>query len=138
MRHQVFGKKFNRDIKERKALFKSLINALIEHGKIKTTLPKAKAVRRIAEKLVTKAREKTDVSQRQVTSFIIHKKLSDKLINTIAPRFSDTAGGYTRIRRVGPRPSDFTEEVILEWTIAEIEKPVLKKVSKAVPPKLGK
>ena len=70
MRHQVFGKKLNRDVKERKALFKSLIIALISFGRIHTSIAKAKAVARLAEKLVTKAKEGSDLAVRQVSAFL--------------------------------------------------------------------
>lgn len=122
MRHQVFGKKLNRDVKERKALFKSLILALITYGKIKTTYAKAKAIQRLVDKLVTKAKDRSDSAIRQVASFLTKKDSIDKLIGEIAPRFSKTPGGYLRVRRVGRRTGDATEEVILEWTIKEEKK----------------
>jgi len=126
MRHQVFGKHLNRDIKERKALFKSLISSLIVHGRIKTTIAKAKAIRSLAEKLVTQAKEGTNSSMRQVTSFLTKKEISDKLITKIAPLFKERFGGYLRIRRIGQRRGDRSEEVVLEWTAEEKKKELVK------------
>lgn len=118
MRHQVFGKKLNRDIKERKALFKSLILALITYGKIKTTLAKAKAIQGLVDKLVTRVKDGSDSAIRQVSSFLTKKDAINKLTKEIAPRFSKTVGGYLRLRRVGQRAGDATEEVIMEWSVA--------------------
>lgn len=122
MRHQVFGKRLNRDVKERKALFKSLINALIFHGRIKTTLAKAKAIQRIAEKLVTKSKNDTERVYSQILAFLSQKDSVNKLIKEIGPRFKNTPGGYLRLRRIGKRIGDATEEVILEWSKKEEKK----------------
>lgn len=133
MRHQVFGKKLNRDIKERKALFRSLIHALIKHGKIKTTVAKAKAVRSIAEKLVTHAKENTTSAVYKVASFLNRKESIDKLVKDIAPRFKNKLGGYLRIIRVGKRPGDNAEEAILEWSVKKVEE---KKIEQKLDKKL--
>ncbi len=126
MRHQVFGKKLNRDVKERKALFKSLIIALISFGRIHTSIAKAKAVQRLAEKMVTKAKEGTDVAIRQVSAFLTKKDVINKLISEISPRFRNINGGYLRVRRTGKRAGDASEQVILEWTVAEEKKTEVK------------
>lgn len=123
MRHQVFGKKLNRDIKERKALFKGLIIALISFGRIRTSLAKAKAVGRLAEKLVMKAKEGSDIAVRQVSSFLTKKESINKLISEISPRFRNIVGGYLRVRRIGKRAGDASEQVILEWSVTEPKKP---------------
>lgn len=128
MRHQVFGRHLNRDIKERKALFRSLIASLIIHGRIKTTVAKAKAIRGLAEKLVTQAKEGTTSSVRRLTSFLTKKEISDKLITKIAPLFKERFGGYLRIRRIGQRQGDRSEEVFLEWTAQEKKKEPVKPV----------
>lgn len=126
MRHQYFGKKLNRDIKERKALFKSLIIALITHGKIHTTLAKAKAVRKLVEKIVSRAKEGSDYAVHQLSSFLGSRAVIKKLNDVITPRFKNTPGGYVRMRRIGKRRGDMAEEVVLEWSIDE------KKESKSV------
>lgn len=130
MRHQVFGKKLNRDVKERKALFKSLIIALISFGRIRTSIAKAKAVQRLAEKMVTKAKEGSDVAVRQVSAFLTKKEIINKLIAEISPRFRKTDGGYLRIRRIGKRAGDASEQVVLEWSVAEEKKPEVKSIVK--------
>lgn len=130
MRHKVFGRKLNRDVKERKALFRSLVYALIKYGKIRTTLAKAKAIRGLIEKLVTKAKDGSSSSLRQVSSFLTKKDLITKLTKEIAPKFADKIGGYIRIRRVGFRTGDNAEEVTISWTLPEEKKAVKIKDSK--------
>lgn len=117
MRHRVYGRKLNRDVKERKALFRSLIAALITHGKIKTTISKARAITSLAEKLVTAARENSRSSIVQVASFLNRKELIAKLTREIAPRFGNKIGGYLRLIRLGRRTGDNAEEVLLEWSL---------------------
>lgn len=119
MRHRVFGKKLKRDIKERKALFKNLILALINYGRIQTTLARAKAVQGLAEKLVTRAKNGSDSALQQVSSFLARRRAVDKLTKVIAPRFKDKIGGYSRIRKIGKRAGDASEQVILEWSVSE-------------------
>lgn len=122
MRHRYFGRKLNRDVKERKALFKSLIIALIDKGKIRTTAAKAKAIQGLVEKLVTKAKDGSQSASRQIESFLTKKDVISKLVFEIMPRFKDRNGGYIRIRKLGRRFGDQTEEVIMEWTVPEPEK----------------
>lgn len=119
MRHKVFGRKLGRDIKERKALFKNLIISLINYERIQTTLARAKAIRGLAEKLVTRAKDGSDAALRQVSSFLTRREAIDKLVKVIAPRFTDRIGGYLRMRRIGKRAGDASEQVILEWTVVE-------------------
>ena len=122
MKHRYFGRKLNRDIKERKALFRSLVIALIDKGKIRTTVAKAKAIQGLVEKLVTKAKEDTDAATRQLTSFLTRKEIISKLTIDIMPRFKDRVGGYVRIRKLGKRFGDGAEEVVMEWSVPEPEK----------------
>lgn len=122
MRHQVFGRHLNRDVKERKALYKSLINALIQHGRIKTTLAKAKAIKGLAEKLVTRAKENSVSAFSQLSSFLTKKDIINKLFKEIAPRFQNKLGGYLRMVRLGRRAGDNAQEVMLEWTVKEEKK----------------
>lgn len=129
MRHQVFGRKLNRDVKERKALFKSLVIALIAHGRIKTTIAKAKAIKGLVDKLVTRAKDGSNNAKRQISSFLTRKEAIVKLIEVVAPRFKDKVGGYSRMIKLGPRKSDSTEEVILEWSVGETKKESGKTIS---------
>ena len=127
MRHKVFGRKLNRDVKERKALFKSLVIALIKYGKIKTTLIKAKAVCGLVEKLVTKAKNGSSGALIGVSSFLGNKELVQKLNKDIAPRFANKMGGYVRIIKVGKRVGDSAEQAIMEWTVPEEKKKEVRK-----------
>lgn len=121
MRKQVFGRKLQRDTNERKALFKSLMTALIEKESIKTTEAKAKAVKGEMEKLVTKARDNGAQAERALQAYF-SAPVMRKLINDIAPRFAGRPGGYTRIVKIGNRLRDNAKMVVLEW----VEKPAVK------------
>ena len=115
MRHMVRGRQLSRDTEHRKSLRRSLVQSLFEHGKIRTTLPKAKEVRAMAEKLITLARDGSLNSRRRVISILRDRRLVDeeqeftgktivqKLFTDIAPQFADRQGGYTRIIKL----SDF-------------------------------
>lgn len=123
MRHRYYGRKLNRDIKERKALFRSLIDSLIVYRKIKTTYTKAKSIQSLTEKLVTLAKSTDSNSKRFLGSYISHKKTQDIFVTDIVPKLKDKVGGYIRIRRIGRRPGDGSEEVFMEWTIPEDARP---------------
>src|SRR3989338_3515836 len=129
MKHRVFGRKLNRDIKERKALFRSLVNALILKGQITTTRAKAKAVSSLIEKLVTKAKDGSRNSITQISSFQNIKEPVKKLVDEIAPRFKDKMGGFIRLIRLANRQGDNAEVVRMEWTVKE-EKKVVPKATK--------
>ncbi|OGF98872.1 50S ribosomal protein L17 [Candidatus Gottesmanbacteria bacterium RIFCSPHIGHO2_02_FULL_39_14] len=129
MKHRVFGKKLNRDIKERKALFRNLINSLIIYGRIKTTLAKAKAIKSLIEKLVTKAKDGSRSQVNQIASFLTRKEPVKKLVNEIAPRFKDKIGGYIRMVRIGKRQGDNAEVVMMEWTAPPAPQTPLKPAS---------
>ena len=132
MRHQVFGRKLNRDVKERKDLLRRFVLDLIKKGKIKTALAKAKAIRGLAEKLVTLAKKESSAGRMKLTSFLIKSDLVKKIIQDIAPKFLDRKGGYVRIRRIGQRIGDNAEEVFLEWTFNKEEVKDLKTGKKPV------
>jgi large subunit ribosomal protein L17 len=116
MLHKTFGWKLNRDVKERKALFRSLIIALIQHGRIETSVAKAKAVTRMVDKLVTKAKDNTDASIRKLSSFLTQKAVISRMRKVIAPKFLNRHGGYVRVRKTSLRSGDGTQKVIIEWT----------------------
>jgi len=115
MRHQVFGRKLNRDIKERKSLFKNLVSSLVEHGRITTSEAKAKALKGLIDKLVNKAKEGSLASRRQLVSFFNRNDIVNKLIDTIAPSFKQRPGGFTRIIKKGERLGDGSKEAVVEW-----------------------
>ena len=103
MRHARAGKKLGRDSAHRKALYSNLAGALIEHGRIKTTEAKAKAVKPIAEKMITLGRRGDLAARRQAVSYLRSKDVVHKLFAEVAPRFADRPGGYSRIVKIGPR-----------------------------------
>ena len=115
MRHRVFGRKLNRDVKARKALFKNLINALIEHQEIKTTEAKAKAIKGLVDKFVSRAKKKDLHSRRLVFSYLQNKIMVNKLFEEIAPRFRSRPSGFTRIIKLGRRRGDAAMMVKMEF-----------------------
>jgi large subunit ribosomal protein L17 len=115
MRH---GKKFNhlsRKQGHRKALMRNMSMALILHKRIRTTVAKAKALRKFIEPLVTKAKSNTTHSRRVIFSYLQNKSLIDILFDEIAPKVANRPGGYVRIIRDGFRPSDAAEMSIIEF-----------------------
>ena len=114
MRHARTGKKLGRDSAHRKALYSNLAGALIEHGRIKTTVTKAKAVKPIAEQMITLGRRGDLHARRQATAFLRSRDVVHHLFAEVAPRFKDRPGGYTRIVKIGPRPGDAAEMAYLE------------------------
>jgi large subunit ribosomal protein L17 len=114
MRHQRSGKKLGRDSAHRKALYSNLAGALIEHGRIRTTEAKAKAVKPIAEQMITLGRRGDVHARRQAISYLRSKDVVHKLFDEVAPRFADRPGGYSRIVKLGPRQGDAAEMVYLE------------------------
>ena len=114
MRHQRAGRKLGRDHAHRKALYANLAGSLIQHGRIRTTLAKAKEVRPIVEQMITLGRRGDLHARRQATSFLRSRDVVHKLFAEVAPLFKDRPGGYTRIVKIGPRPGDSAEMAYLE------------------------
>src|SRR6266511_406535 len=114
MRHRRAGKKLGRDSAHRKALYANLASALIEHGRIETTEAKAKAVKPIAEQMITLGRRGDIHARRQAIAFLRSQDVVHKLFAEVAPRFADRPGGYSRIVKSGTRPGDAAEMVYLE------------------------
>jgi len=114
VRHARSGKKLGRDMAHRKALYANLAGAVIEHGRIKTTVTKAKAVKPIAEQLITLGRRGDIHARRQAVAFLRSKSVVHKLFTEVGPAFAQRPGGYLRITRIGPRPGDSAEMAYLE------------------------
>jgi large subunit ribosomal protein L17 len=114
VRHQRAGKKLGRDSAHRKALYSNLAGALIEHGRIKTTVTKAKAVKPLAEQMITLGRRGDLAARRRAVSVLRSKDVVHQLFAEVAPRFADRPGGYTRIVKLGPRQGDAADMVYLE------------------------
>lgn len=115
MRHHNKNRKFGREKNERNALLQSQVLSLVKRGRIKTTEAKAKELRPIVEKLVTKARENTLSSRRTVLSRLGSEEGARKLVNEISLKYGDRPGGYTRIVKVEPRKSDGAKMAIIEF-----------------------
>jgi large subunit ribosomal protein L17 len=114
MRHRRAGKKLGRDSAHRKALYSNLAGALIEHGRIKTTEAKAKAVKPFAEQMITLGKRGDLHARRLALAELRSQDVVHQLFADVAPRFADRPGGYTRIVRLGPRNGDAAEMVYLE------------------------
>jgi large subunit ribosomal protein L17 len=115
MRHQNKVKKLGRPADQRRALLANLVGSLIEHKQIRTTLAKAKAVRPVAEKMVTLAKRGDLHARRQAVGFLYSKKVVKELFDVVAPAARTRVGGYTRITKLGPRLSDAAPMAFIEW-----------------------
>ena len=115
MRHGMSGRKLNRTKAHRKALFMNLAQALIKHEQIKTTLPKAKDLRPIVEKLVTLGKRGGLHARRQLISHLQNEVLANKLLTVLADRYKGRPGGYTRVLKAGFRYGDAAPMAIIEF-----------------------
>ena len=106
MRHRKSGRQLGRDTAHRKAMLQNLTNSLVEHELIKTTLPRAKELRRVAEPLITRACEDSVANRRLVFSRLRNKQTVGKLFNELGPRYKERNGGYLRILKAGFRRGD--------------------------------
>jgi len=114
MRHLKSGSKLGRNPWHRRATLRNLVTNLFEHGRITTTLTRAKAARPVAEKIITLGKRDTLQSRRQAASYLMTPEMTAKLFSEIAPKFADRAGGYTRIIHAGNRVGDNAQVAILE------------------------
>ncbi|CAM2006531.1 50S ribosomal protein L17 [Acanthopleuribacter pedis] len=114
MRHRKGYSKLNRNTNQRKALLKGLAISLFEHGRITTTVAKAKELRRYAERLITIAKQQTPNAHRVVFSRLQNKEITKKLLNEYGPTYKDRNGGYTRILKKGRRLGDGAEMAFIE------------------------
>ena len=114
MRHRLHGRKLNRTSEHRKAMFENMAAALIKHEQIETTLPKAKDLRPIVEKLITLGKRGGLHARRQALAKLQDSKLTEKLFSTLAERYSKRRGGYTRVLKAGFRYGDASPMAIIE------------------------
>ncbi|MBP6924847.1 50S ribosomal protein L17 [Candidatus Saccharibacteria bacterium] len=114
-RHGYKGRKFGRERDQRRALLKGLATSLVIHGRIETTLPKAKETQRYTEKLITKAKKGDLHSRRQVISKLGNIDAANKLVDVIAPQLSGRNSGYLRVERTTVRRGDGAELAIIEF-----------------------
>ena len=114
MRHKVAGRKLSRATGHRKAMYRNLVTDLLRYEKIITTEAKAKEVRGLAERMITLGKEDELHSRRQALSFILDKKVTEKVFAELSPRYAERPGGYTRITKLGSRLGDGAPMVQLE------------------------
>ena len=114
MKHKIKGKKLNRTSSHRKALFKNMAQAIIKHEQIITTLPKAKTMKPIVDKLITLAKKGSLHARRQAFSKLRDDKIVTKLFGTLASRYADRTGGYTRVLKAGFRYGDSAAMAVIE------------------------
>jgi large subunit ribosomal protein L17 len=129
MRHRKGYKKLGRSPAHRRQTLRNLVTNLLERERITTTVAKAKAVRPLAEKMITLGKRDSLHSRRQAAAFLLHPPVVKKLFSTLAPRFADRNGGYTRLVRAGWRRGDASELAIVELLGSEL-KPKVKKEKK--------
>jgi large subunit ribosomal protein L17 len=122
MRHLNSHSKLGRNPAHRRATLRNLVTGLMEHGRITTTLTRAKAARPVAERMITLGKRDTLQSRRQAAAFLMTPDATRKLFSDIAPKFADRAGGYTRIISAGVRVGDGAKVAILELLGYELKK----------------
>ncbi|MBI3328818.1 MAG: 50S ribosomal protein L17 [Nitrospinae bacterium] len=120
MRHLKQGRRLGRTTAHRKALMRNLVTALLEHERIITTEPKAKELRRVADKLVTLGKRGDLHARRQALQVIQRNAVVRKLFDDVAPRFAQRHGGYTRIMHLGYRPGDGAAMAVIELVDAKV------------------
>lgn len=133
MRHRVAGRKLNRNTKQRKALFKTTAAAFVRHGEITTTLPKAKSIQPIVEKLITKAKAGTLHSRRLIHSYFNNDEVTNRLVDTIAPQLSNRNSGFTKITQLGFRKGDSAMMAKLSFVDVIVNPEPVVKVKQAKP-----
>lgn len=115
MRHGIRGRKLGRTSAHRRALFRNQLASLVQHERIVTTLPKAKELRPVAEKIITKGKRDSVHARRQVRTWLQNRDHVKKVFDVLSPRFEDRAGGYLRIIKLGPRQGDNAEMAVIEF-----------------------
>ena len=116
MRHRKSGRRLGRNSSHRKAMFRNMAASMLKHETIRTTLPKAKELRRVVEPLITLAKEDSVANRRLAFDRLRDKEVVGKLFSDLGPRFKDRPGGYLRILKMGPRPGDAAPMAIVMLT----------------------
>lgn len=123
MRHRKSGRKLGRNSSHRRAMFRNMAASLLRHETIKTTLPKAKELRRVVEPLITLAKEDGVANRRLAFDRLRDKEVVGKLFSDLGPRFKARPGGYLRILKTGPRPGDAAPMAIVQLVDGPVEEP---------------
>ena len=121
MRHRKGGFKLGRNTSHRRALLRNLVTSIILHDRVETTLTKAKASRPLVEKMITLGKNGSVHARRQALAYLLTAESVDRLFSTVAPRYAERNGGYSRIVRKGPRVGDAAEVAFIELLGAEKE-----------------
>ena len=114
MRHRIAGRKLSRPTAHRKSMLRTTVTDLLRHESIRTSEAKAKEVRRLAEKVITRGKGGTLHDRRQAAAVLTDESVLQKLFDDLGPRYSERPGGYTRIVKLGPRRGDATPMALLE------------------------
>jgi large subunit ribosomal protein L17 len=131
MRHRNGNRKLSRNTSHRRALLRNLVTDLLDHGRLMTTLPKAKEVRPLVEKMITLGKRDNLHARRQLQAYLLREAVAKKVFETIAPRFSDRNGGYSRIIKLGNRKGDGADLAIIELLGSELEVKKAERAEKA-------
>lgn len=131
MRHRNAGRKLSRNTSHRRALLRNLVTSFLEHGRLMTTLPKAKEVRPLAERMITLGKRDSLHARRQVQAYLLKEAIAKRVFDTIAPKFSDRNGGYSRIIKLGNRKGDGADLAIIELIGSELEAKKAERAAKA-------
>jgi large subunit ribosomal protein L17 len=121
MRHRNEGRKLSRKTPHRRALLRNLVTSFLDHGRLMTTLPKAKELRPLAEKMITLGKRDNLHARRQVHAYLLKDAVAKKVFDSIAPRFADRKGGYSRIVKLGHRQGDGADLAIIELIGTDLE-----------------
>ena len=121
MRHRNSGRKLSRNTSHRRALLRNLVTSFLEHGRLMTTLPKAKEIRPLAEKMITLGKRDSLHARRQVQAYVLKEAIAKKVFADIAPKFADRKGGYSRIIKLGNRKGDGADLAVIELIGSELE-----------------
>jgi large subunit ribosomal protein L17 len=138
MRHLNAGRKLSRNTSHRRALLRNLVTSFLEHGRLMTTLPKAKEIRPLAEKMITLGKRDTLHARRQVQAYLLKETIAKKVFSTIAPKFAERNGGYSRIIKLGNRKGDGADVAIIELLGSELSERKAEAEAGAKPEKKSK
>jgi large subunit ribosomal protein L17 len=131
MRHRNANRKLSRNTSHRRAMLRNLVTDLLDHGRLMTTLPKAKEVRPLAERMITLGKRDSLHARRQLQAYLLRDVVAKKVFDTIAPRFADRNGGYSRIIKLGNRKGDGADLAIIELLGSELEVKKAERAEKA-------
>lgn len=121
MRHRVYGKHLGRSKNQRQALFRSLVRSLILHESITTTATKAKAVKGLVDRIISKSKEESTAARTYIQAFLPDKQIVKKLVEEVAPRYSNRNSGFTQIARIGVRQGDGSMMVRMSLSPAAVK-----------------